>query len=146
MEIKDNKLIIDIPEGMEIDLRNSNLVKGIVKFQPKNITYNDVEIALNLPDDCTCLTTHKNNSLKLSAISNFMNIAKYYNRDWKPNWNNSKEPKYYIYYSYNSGEYKLFFATTVNWGNIYFRFRSDAQSVIDNPNFKPILDAIYKNK
>lgn len=45
MEIKDNKLIIDIPKGMEIDVKNTDLTKGIVKFKPKNITYNDVEIA-----------------------------------------------------------------------------------------------------
>ena len=39
MEIKNNQLTIDIPEGMEIDLENSDLAKGIVKFKPKNLTY-----------------------------------------------------------------------------------------------------------
>lgn len=37
-EIKDmenNQLTIDIPEGMEIDLKNSDLAKGIVKFRSK---------------------------------------------------------------------------------------------------------------
>ena len=33
IEINHNKLIIDIPEGMEIDLENSDLAKGIVKFK-----------------------------------------------------------------------------------------------------------------
>ena len=33
MEIKNNQLTIDIPEGMEIDLENSDLAKGIVKFK-----------------------------------------------------------------------------------------------------------------
>lgn len=33
MEIKNNQLIIDIPEEMEIDTENSNLAKGIVKFK-----------------------------------------------------------------------------------------------------------------
>ena len=40
MEIKNNQLTIDIPEGMEIDLENSNLAKGIVKFKQSIITYN----------------------------------------------------------------------------------------------------------
>lgn len=33
MEIKNNQLTIDIPEGMEIDLENSDLAKGIVRFK-----------------------------------------------------------------------------------------------------------------
>lgn len=35
MEIKNNQLTIDIPEGMEIDLENSDLAKGIIKFKSK---------------------------------------------------------------------------------------------------------------
>ena len=33
MEIKNNQLIIDIPEGMEIDVEHSDLSKGIIKFK-----------------------------------------------------------------------------------------------------------------
>lgn len=36
MEIKNNQLTIDIPEGMEIDLENSDLAKGIVRFKQSN--------------------------------------------------------------------------------------------------------------
>lgn len=55
MEIKNNQLTIDIPEGMEIDLENSDLANGIVKFKHKrNITCDDIEIALNLPSNSTC--------------------------------------------------------------------------------------------
>lgn len=35
MEIKNNQLTINIPEGMEIDLENSDLAKGIVRFKQK---------------------------------------------------------------------------------------------------------------
>lgn len=41
MEIKNNQLTIDIPEGMEIDLENSDLAKGIVRFKQSTITYED---------------------------------------------------------------------------------------------------------
>ena len=47
MEIKNNQLTIDIPEGMEIDLENSDLAKGIVKFKKKDITYKNIEDALS---------------------------------------------------------------------------------------------------
>lgn len=33
--MENNQLTIDIPEGMEIDLENSDLTKGIVKFKRK---------------------------------------------------------------------------------------------------------------
>lgn len=144
MEIKDNKLIIDIPQGMEIDTENSNFAEGIIKFKPKCITYDDI---FNSFDSIACInvSVHSSNINKLTAMAQFMNIAKYYNKDWKPNWNNPKEAKYYTYYNYNNGKYKIGFTTNVNWGDIYFKFRDNVQSVIDNPNFKSILDAIYKD-
>ena len=143
MEIKNNKLIIDIPEGMEIDLENSDLTKGIVKFKKKDITYDDILQAyatdfggIRVPNHCID---------KILAISQLMNIAKYYNGDWKPNWRNLTESKYYIYYSTRSNTYGVSNTSSTKYINIYFRLYKDAKAVIDNPNFKSILDAIYKN-
>lgn len=51
MEIKDNKLIIDIPKGMEIDTENSNLAEGIIKFKPKCIPYEGNEHLLGTTKD-----------------------------------------------------------------------------------------------
>ena len=87
---------------------------------------------------------------KIDAIQELAYIAKFYNGDWEPDWNISKcntyrESKYYIYYNYDENKYKTSSTASVNWGNIYFKSRDDAQSVIDNPNFKSILDAIYKD-
>lgn len=48
MDIKNNQLTIDIPEGMEIDLENSDLAKGIIRFKQITITYENVEDALKL--------------------------------------------------------------------------------------------------
>ena len=143
MEIKNNQLTIDIPEGMEIDLENSDLTKGIVKFKQSIITYEDVEDTLKLCISYKSIMVNKNNISKLVTLSKLMNIAKYYNGDWKPNWNNSDTPKYYI--RYNTGTYTVDCNYTYNYGNIFFKNRKDAQAVIDNPNFKDILDAVYKN-
>lgn len=143
--MKNNQLTIDIPEGMEIDIENTDLTKGIIKFRPKNVTYYDVEIALNLPGDNTCMVAHKDNLSKLLAISGLMNIAKYYNKGWKPNWNKPAEIKYYIYYSHGDNKYQVSATSCTNCNEIFFRLSSDAQAVIDNPNFRPILDTIYKD-
>ena len=143
MEIKNNQLTIDIPEGMEIDLENSDLAKGIVKFKKKDITYENVEDALKLGKNCKSIIINESNVSKLVASSKLMNIAKYYNKDWKPDWNNSDKSKYYI--RYNTGTYAVDCNYTYNYGNIFFKNKKDAQAVIDNPNFRDILDAIYKN-
>ena len=43
--MENNQLTIDIPEGMEIDLENSDLSKGIIKFKNDNITLEDKDAA-----------------------------------------------------------------------------------------------------
>ena len=147
MEIKNNQLTIDIPEGMEIDLENSNLAKGIVKFKQSTITYED---ALKLCIHHKDIIVNESSASKLINLNKLMNIAKYYNRDWEPNWNTSKcntyrESKYYIYYENSENKYGVGYTTDINWGNVYFKSRDDAKSVIDNPNFRTILDEIYKD-
>ena len=44
MEIKNNQLIIDIPEGMEIDLENSNFNTGVIYFKKKQSEFKDGDI------------------------------------------------------------------------------------------------------
>ena len=143
MEIKNNQLTIDIPEGMEIDLENSDLAKGIVKFKKKDITYDDILQAyatdfggIRVPNHCID---------KVLAISKLANIAKYYNKNWRPSWISPGQLKYYIYYSNENNKYQIGATTRCDYGAIYFRLRDHIQAVIDNPNFRDILDAIYKN-
>ena len=145
MEIKNNQLTIDIPEGMEIDLENSDLAKGIVRFKQSIITYKDVEDTLKLGINCKSIMVNKNNVSKLVTLSKLMNIAKYYNGDWKPNWNNSDDRKYLIVYNSNNNTYIVDHNYNYIYNSIYFKNKKDAQAVIDNPNFRDILDAIYKN-
>lgn len=144
MEIKNNQLTIDIPEGMNIDIENSDLTKGVIKFKPKCITYDDIEKTLHLKETCTSITLDSGNIDKLSAINELVNIAKYYNKNWKPNWDNFREKKYFIKSDNYVGEFFVGYDFTINLGGIYFKNEEDAQSVIDNPNFREILNAIYK--
>lgn len=143
MEIKNNQLTIDIPEGMEIDLENSDLAKGIVRFKQNTITYEDVEDTLKLGKNCKSIIINESNASKLVTLSRLMNIAKYYNGDWKPNWSDQNEYKYFIIYK--GDIYKVDYNWTSISNNIYFKNEKDAQAVIDNPNFRDILDALYKN-
>ena len=141
MEIKNNQLTIDIPEGMEIDLENSDLAKGIVKFKKKDITYEDILQVIDsvkLRVSTYCID-------KILAISQLMNIAKYYNGDWEPDWSNSMEYKYFIIYNNNDNTYIIDYHWRYIRNDIYFKNREDAITIINNPNFKSILSDIYKN-
>lgn len=137
--MKNNQLTIDIPEGMEIDLEKSDLTKGIVKFKKKAITYDDI---LQVTDFVSVrISTYCID--KILAISQLINIAKYYNGDWKPDWNNLNDCKYHIIC--NNGAYAVDYSYIYIYSSIYFKNKEDAIAVINNPNFRDILDAVYKN-
>ena len=143
MEIKNNQLTIDIPEGMEIDLENSNLAKGIVKFKKKDITYEDILQTYTI--EYGSLVVPSRHIDKLLAVSKLMDIAKYYNKNWKPNWSNSKENKFCIKFDYHKDRLYVDYNNSIGAGDVFFKNSEDARTVINNPNFRDILDVIYKN-
>lgn len=137
IEINHNKLIVDIPKGMELDTENTDFTKGVIMLRKKkDVTYEEI-VKLGF-----CVNSEI--GIKAQAIAQLINIAKYYNGDWKPEWNNCNEYKYYIYYRYTIDEYVVSTDFTEVSNIVYFKNDVDAQAVIDNPNFRPILDAIYK--
>ena len=149
MEIKNNQLTIDIPEGMEIDTENSSLAEGIIKFKSKCITYSKIINSFNSITN-TNVYIHSSDTKALKAIAQLMNIAKYYNGDWNYN-ANSDECGYMIAYDKTTTEICSYQVININadtdmyFGNVMFKNKADAQYVIDNPNFRAILNAIYKN-
>ena len=163
MEIKNNQLTIDIPEGYEIDKENSTF--ECIKFKPikKYLTYKEIAEKLN-KDICFFIAKGKIQSYaqyasydnpgvansyrqieKILAINQLMNIAKYYNGDWKPDWNNKYELKYCISFTTITNSYNIASRAQTYLNAIYFKNQEDAQAVIDNPNFRDILDKIYKD-
>ena len=163
MEIKNNQLIIDIPEGYEIDKENSTF--ECIKFKPikKYLTYKEIAEKLN-KDTCFFIAKGKIQSYsqyasydnpgvansyrqieKILAINQLMNIAKYYNGDWKPDWNNKYELKYCISFTTITNSYNIASRAQTYLNAIHFKNQEDAQAVIDNPNFRDILDKIYKD-
>ena len=141
--MENNQLTINIPEGMEIDLEKSKLAKGIIKFKKKAITYDDILQSyatdfggIRVPNHCID---------KILAISQLMNIAKYYNGNWKQDWSNIDKYKYYIIYNGVDDTYAVDYNCIYTYSNIYFKNKEDAIAIINNPNFRDILDAVYKN-
>lgn len=146
MEIKNNQLTIDIPEGMEIDVEHSDLSKGIIKFKNNNITLKDIYKDDNTDYAANLVILSENKFFnKLLCIARLIDIANYYNKGWKPDWNNNEELKYYIAFDYYYNIYRVQNLARLDGNIIYFAHKKDAQSVIDNPNFRDILDAVYKD-
>lgn len=142
-----NDLHIDCPKGYSIDVEHSDLSKGIIKFKKNDITYKDIEDALNLEKDLTGVACNINNVAKLSAIDKLINISNYYNKGWKPDFNNKLTHKYVIQYNGIENKhthYTVDYDVCLNRCCVYFKNEEDAQAVIDNPNFRYILDTIYK--
>ena len=78
MEIKNNQLTIEIPKGMEIDLKNSDLAKGIIKFKPKNLTYEYILHTYTI--EYGSLVVSNRPIEKILAVSKLIYIAKNYKK------------------------------------------------------------------
>lgn len=147
------KLTIDVPKGYIIDNENSTFDHIVLK-PIKNLTYKDICKELmprehyyidadGLIDYGTYIGTYNNASPKFGildkilAINKLSNIAYYYN-------NELCKHGYAIYYDKTNKVYQIYLATTC-YGNVaIFKNKEDAQKVIDNPNFRNILNTIYK--
>ena len=139
---------IECPKGYIIDIKHTDLSRRIIKFKKSDITYKDIEDALNLEENLTGVACNVNNVAKLSAIDKLINIANYYNKGWKPDFNNKTTLKYFIQYNGTKNKYTRYsvdYDVCLNRCCVYFKNQEDAQSVIDNPNFRDILDTIYKD-
>jgi hypothetical protein len=160
METKELK--VQVPEGYEIDKENSTFER--IRFKPikKDITYKGICNALFVNDtyfitdrgyvhknalwdneiipDKNIATTEKQLK-KLLALNQLLNIAEYYNKLHGNGVNSvikyDKIKKIYVVTG-------AFTAYTQGIRAIFNRME-DAQAVIDNPNFREILDTIYKD-
>lgn len=159
METKEIK--IKVPEGYEVDEQNSTY--ECIKFKPtKELTYENVAERLfdnaafyiNSHGGVLSLNGHynkneKNNATskkqleRLLALNQLLNVAEYYNKK-SPK---EKETVYCINMHEEDLVYYVrdYISPIVIRGLIpLFNSKEDAEAVIDNPNFKEILDLIYK--
>lgn len=142
----------DLPNGYVIDKDNSDLDKGIIRFKRKWLTIEEmyklkpiVACEYVIPSIAINASSHK----KIVSLANLMNIARYFNGDWNYN-ANSNECGYMIAYDKTKttdDSYQIVHInsyTDMYFGNIMFKNEADVQYVIDNPNFRSILDVIFK--
>lgn len=150
MEKTINEIKIDVPEGMEAYLENDT-----IKFRPikKELTYDDIAKELfykkltyyttdigniykfTLNDNYKHLNnyTSKKQAQKILAINQLMNVAKYLNGDWQPNWDNNDgyEYKYYLYIDYPGNKIEIAYLASCCSDGAYFKSEKLAQQAID---------------
>ena len=140
---------IDVPKDFVIDIGNSDLDKGIIKFKNKWLT---LEQLYKLAKENN-IVTHRDSikdfsDSKLVALANLMDIAKYFNGDWKYGFIKECVGYSIAYYKFVKEPYysvrEIDNYVYTYYGNPVFKNEADAQYVIDNPNFRNILDKIFK--
>lgn len=160
MEAKELK--IQIPEGYEIDKENSTSKYIKFKLIKKDITYKEVCDSLfkdkggfytssygKISDNCilSCSAVDKNNATnkkqleRILALNQLLNIAEYYNRLHITNIQNTTIEYDGVTQKYYAGQISIKYLRGIS---AIFNRKEDAQAVIDNPNFREILDTIYK--
>ena len=148
---------IDLPKGYVIDKEHSDLDKGIIRFKNKWLSLEQMYNMAKATNYHTCLSEIKDSTddktcevrEKLIALANLMDIARYFNGDW--NYRIIGDNcGYMIAYDKTrtiDDGYQVVHInsdTDMYFGNIMFKNEADAQYVIDNPNFRNILDKIFK--
>lgn len=168
METKELK--VQAPEGYEIDKENSTF--ECIRFKPinKGITYEDVcnyifnicngDIGYYIENIGNIRkasgfsnearrdknnATNKKQLERLLALNQLLNIAEYYNR-----LHTKIDKCYNILYDMRFKGYRVntasaWYRNSLTGIEALFNRAEDAQAVIDNPNFREILDTIYKD-
>lgn len=150
-------ITIDIPEGFIIDTENSDLSKGLIVFKDKWLNLKQLYKSAKDNNYHTCLSEIKDSiddksctvRKKLIALANIMDIARYFNGNWEYR-NRGDNCGYMIAYDKTRTEEDCYQVVCINsdtdmyFGNIMFKNEADAQYVIDNPNFREVLDNIFK--
>ena len=140
---------IDVPKDFVIDIGNSDLFKGIIRFKNKWLTLEQLYKLAKENNIITHRDSIKNFSdSKLVALANLMDIAKYFNGDWKYGFIKECVGYSIAYYKFVKEPYysvrEIDNYVYTYYGNPVFKNEADAQYVIDNPNFRNILDKIFK--
>lgn len=147
---------INIPSGYIIDIENSDLANNIIKFKSKWLSLEQMYNIAKTTNYHTCLSEIKDSTgyktcefrEKLIALSNLMDIARYFNGNW--NYYADKGNKGYMI-AYDTSMTEPYYTiscidsvTKPYYGNPVFKNKADVQYVIDNPNFREVLDKIFK--
>lgn len=142
-----------IPEGYVFDKDNST--DEVIRFKPikKKITYQDVKEKL-FPESKSMfylgkeggimqtfsikyhsrellVSTSQRQLQQIRALNKLMNVAKYLNGDWEPDFTNTHFHKFYISYDSDKKKLTIQFKQYMNNGSVYFKSEELALQAIE---------------
>lgn len=82
---------------------------------------------------------------KLLAINKLVNVAKFLNEGWEPDWSNPREYKWYIAYFYKTKELAFDYNIEVPESCVYFKSKELAQKAVEILGEETIKLAIASN-
>ena len=127
---------IQVPEGMEIDRKNSTF--ECIKFKSKDLTYQEISKKFQPYNYSVC--TNTDHLSKLITFRQLLEVADYLNGDWKPDWTNDTQYKCVI--SYNGIKETLYIQSCwyVTQGLVCFSSKENAEKAINIIGEKNLLN------
>lgn len=144
--------IIQIPDTLEIkEIKDGKI---ILIEKEKKLTYKDIAkelfpenkihyypnssgkicVSNTIKDNCCCENnaTSPRQLEKLLAINKLINVAKYLNDGWQPDWENTNEIKYTIAYDHDNDRI-IFNLTSIsyNWSVVYFKSEELSKQAVE---------------
>lgn len=122
-----------IPDGYIFDKDNST--ENVIRFKPikKTVTYADIIKEL-YSGNCYYINNNSTSWRHLQhllALNKLMNVAKYLNGDWKPNWYNSTETKWCLLFDHCKHKIAVSNWTISHYGCVYFQSEKLARQAIE---------------
>ena len=122
-----------IPEGYVFDKDNST--ENIIRFKPikKTITYEDIVKKL-YPGKCYYINNNQTSEkqiCQLLYLNKLMNVAKYLNGDWEPQFLDRGQKKWCIYYNFEDFKWGVTDYTHYQHAAIYFKSEELALKAIE---------------
>ena len=119
---------IEVPEGKKAIWEDGKIVFEDI-FKPKEITYDDIRNKI-MPYTDTVFTTpmHKQ---KCITFRKLLEVAAYLNGYWEPDWDDTSQHKYIIYYNHSNKQFEVDFYSYINMNPIAFSSEENAKKAIE---------------
>lgn len=122
-----------IPEGYVLDKDNST--ENVIRFKPikKTITYEDIVKKL-YPGKCYYINnnhTSERQICQLLCLNKLMNVAKYLNGNWEPQFLDRGQKKWCIYYNFEDFKWGVINYTHYQHAAVYFKSEELALQAIE---------------
>lgn len=143
------ELKIVAPEGYEVDKEKSTFEKIVFKKVKKKLTYEKIAEKLFQYENhyyidsngkikktlsgwyCPNAAPTEHQLQRLLAINKLINVAYYLNDDWKPNWDDDTQEKYFVFYNHASKTIEIEYNKICNSEVTYFKSTELAEQAIE---------------